>query len=233
MPTKPTLQRLHVGGFRDLEHEAAGQRVVVCSWILRHPDATILVDTGLANRWAELDPEGAATYQFTQTPILDALAAADVARDAVDAVINCHLHADHAGGNAVFRGTPIYAQQAEIAAARGPDYTILQAIDLDEGDYRPLTEPNELLPGVRILPSPGHTPGHQTVAVETGEGLVILAGQSFRLASDFAKALTAMHLKDEGYPNPPAFPDWLPDLMALDPWRVVTAHDRAIWQRDG
>jgi glyoxylase-like metal-dependent hydrolase (beta-lactamase superfamily II) len=224
-----TLQRIEVGGFLAPEALAPGQRMVVNSWIVRHPDATVLVDTGIAatipaDDWREL--------RFMRVPILDALASIGVQRDEIDLVINCHLHADHAGGNVDFHGTPILVQQAELEAAHEPDYSLPDALDLDAGSYRVLDGGDKPLPGIRIVPTPGHSPGHQAVAIDTAEGRVVLAGQSFRWASDFGMALTALRLAEAGEPDPPPYPEWLPGIMALEPWRVAFAHDLAIWQRD-
>jgi N-acyl homoserine lactone hydrolase len=70
-----------------------------------------------------------------------------IPRDVV-CVINTHLHFDHCGGNRLFAGTPIYVQQLEREAAHAE----------------------------RVVPTPGHTPGHQSVLVETDDGLVVVAG---------------------------------------------------------
>jgi glyoxylase-like metal-dependent hydrolase (beta-lactamase superfamily II) len=218
-----------VGGFLAPESVAPGERVVVNAWLVRHPEATVLVDTGLAEH---LPPADVAEMRFTRTPIVEALAAIGVEPEEIDLVINCHLHADHAGGNVVFRGTPIVVQPAELEAARAPEYTVVEDVDLDDGRWDLREGEHELLPGVWVLPTPGHTPGHQSVAVETDAGLLVLAGQSFRDASGFSRALTALRLEAAGFDDPPAYPPWLPRIVALDPYRVVFGHDLAIWQRD-
>ncbi len=131
-----------------------------------------------------------------------------------------------------FRGTPILVQPEELAAARGPDYTVLEDVDLDGGRYAEVEGEHEPLPGIRVIPTPGHSPGHQAVAVETDAGRLLLAGQSFRQASDFARAVTALRLERDGLGDAPPYPDWLPCLLTLEPYRVVFGHDHAIWQPD-
>jgi N-acyl homoserine lactone hydrolase len=148
-------------------------------------------------------------------------------------VINCHLHADHAGGNVHFRGTPILVQPAELEAARAdPDYTVAPEVDVADGRWDVREGEHEPLPGIRVFATPGHSPGHQSVAIETDRGRLVLAGQVFREASAFARAVTAHRLASEGYEDPPSYPDWLPHLLALEPYRVVFGHDLAIWQPD-
>ena len=227
--TRSTVTRMLVGGFLAPESVAPGERVVVNAWVVRHPDATVLVDTGLAEH---LPAGDVAEMRFTRTPIVDALAAIAVRPDEIDLVVNCHLHADHAGGNVALRGTPILVQRAELEAAREPNYTVVEDVDLDGGRWEVREGEHEPLPGIRIVPTPGHSPGHQSVAIETDAGLLLLAGQCFRDASGFARALTAFRLEAEGYEDPPTYPVWLPRVVELDPYRVVFGHDLAIWQRD-
>jgi N-acyl homoserine lactone hydrolase len=227
--TRATVSRMLVGGFLAPESVAPGERVVVNAWIVRHPDATVLIDTGLAEH---LPPEDVATMRFTRTPIVDALASHGLAPGDVDLVINCHLHADHAGGNVQFRGTPIIVQPAELEVAGEPDYTVAGDVDLADGRWQVREGEHEPLPGMRVIPTPGHSPGHQSVAVETDAGTLLLAGQSFRDASGFARAVTAHRLAAAGYEDPPAYPEWLPRLLELEPYRVVFGHDLAIWQPD-
>jgi N-acyl homoserine lactone hydrolase len=226
---RSTVARMLVGGFLMPEDVAAGERVIINAWIVRHPDATILVDTGLAEH---LPPEDVATMRFTRTPIADALAAEGLRPDDIDLVVNCHLHADHAGGNVHFRGTPILVQSEELEAARDPDYTVASDVDLADGRWDVRSGEHEPLPGIRVIPTPGHSPGHQSVGVATDAGRLLLAGQIFRDASGFARAVTAMRLAAEGYDDPPPYPEWLPDLLDRGFHRVVFGHDHAIWQPD-
>ncbi len=72
-------------------------------------------------------------------------------RDEIGAVVNCHLHADHAGQNGAFPGVPIYVQPAEWEIAHTTDHTILEWIDAP-GDRLP---PDRRRP--RAVPGdPGH-----------------------------------------------------------------------------
>jgi glyoxylase-like metal-dependent hydrolase (beta-lactamase superfamily II) len=223
------VTRLMVGGFLAPESVAPGERVIVNAWLVRHPEATFLVDTGIGEHIPEADLR---EMRFTRTPITDALARIGVETSEVDLVINCHLHVDHAGGNVHFRGARIVVQPAELAVARGPDYTVPEDIDLDGGSWDQRAGEHEPLPGIRVIPTPGHSPGHQAVSIETDAGRLLLAGQTFRQASDFARAVTALRLDLDGYPDPPAYPEWLPRLLDLQPYRVAFGHDHAVWQPD-
>lgn len=226
---RSVVTRLLVGGFLAPEAIAPGERVVVNAWLVRHPEATVLVDTGLGAHLPEADVR---ELRITRTPITEALSGIGVTPQEVDLVINCHLHADHAGGNVHFRGTPILVQPDELEAARAPNYSVPEDIDLDGGRWEKHAGEHEPLPGIRIIPTPGHSPGHQALSVETQAGVLLLAGQSYRWASDFARAVTALRLDREGYPDPPSYPEWLQRLLDLEPYRVAFGHDHAVWQPD-
>jgi N-acyl homoserine lactone hydrolase len=92
-------------------------------------------------------------------------------------VVNTHLHFDHCGGNRLFPAVPIHVQRRELADARTQaDYTIREWVDFPGATYVEHDGEAEILPGVRLVPAPGHTEGHQIVVVETDEGPVVLGG---------------------------------------------------------
>ena len=82
-----------------------GDRWPVYVHVIEHPDARVLVDTGMT----ELHPAVA-----DMDPRLSPLSEQDVDLAGIDIVVNTHLHFDHCGGNHLFAGKPIYVQQAEL-----------------------------------------------------------------------------------------------------------------------
>src|SRR5713226_1887446 len=135
-----------------------------CLHVIEHPDGRVLVDTGMIDSRPELDEQWHPFFDPALIP-----------RD-VSLVINTHLHFDHCGGNRLFPGVPIYVQRVEREAARGPGYTIPEWVEFDGATYVELDGAADIVPGVRVLPTPGHTPGHQSVLVDTEDGLVVVAG---------------------------------------------------------
>jgi len=132
---------------------------------IEHPAGLVLVDTGMIDSTPELDQE----WEPVPHP-------ENVPRDAV-CVINTHLHFDHCGGNRLFPGVPIHVQARELADARADDdYTIPEWVDFEGAAYVEHDGEAEVLPGVRLLPTPGHTRGHQSVLVDTPDGLIVLGG---------------------------------------------------------
>ena len=132
--------------------------------VVEHPEGRVLVDTGMIDSTPELDAEWGIRFDASLIP-----------RDVV-CVINTHLHFDHCGGNRLFVGTPIHVQRVEREAARADGYTIAEWVEFDGATYVEHDGAAEILPDVRVLPTPGHTPGHQSVLVDTDDGLVVLAG---------------------------------------------------------
>jgi N-acyl homoserine lactone hydrolase len=112
-------------------------------------------------------------------PRLVPLSEQDVDLAGIDIVVNTHLHFDHCGGNHLFAGKPIYVQRRELDDARSQDdYTIREWVEAPGVQYVPVDGGLELLPGLRLVPTPGHTDGSQVVVVETGEGRVVIAGDT-------------------------------------------------------
>ena len=135
---------------------------------IEHPDGLVLVDTGMIDSTPELDEE----WHPTPHPLPEELV------EHVAVVVNTHLHFDHCGGNRLFAGRlPIHVQRIELEDARADDdYTIREWVDFPEGAYVEHDGEAEILPGVRLVPAPGHTRGHQIVVAETDEGAVVLGG---------------------------------------------------------
>jgi N-acyl homoserine lactone hydrolase len=165
--------------------------------VVEHPQGRVLVDTGLIDSTPELDEEWSPRFDSDAIP-----------RDVV-CVINTHLHFDHCGGNRLFAGTPIYVQRREREAARTEDYTIPEWVEFEGATYVQLEGEHEVLPGVRVVPTPGHSPGHQSVLIETDDGLAVVAGDVAYTWSEFddpANEAAAM-------------------LSGLDPKRIWLAHE--------
>jgi len=160
----------------------------------------VLVDTGMTDSTPELDAEWGPVLR--PWPELGKVAA----------VVNTHLHFDHCGGNRRFAGTPTYVQRAELAAAKEPDYLVEWARFPGES-YVELDGDAGLFAGVSVLFTPGHSAGHQSVVVETADGLVVLAG-------DVTHSLEELH--DGATPSIRRVHELRPDLVYLshhrEPW---------------
>ena len=147
---------------------AGDERMPVYVHLIDHPDGRVLVDTGMTQLHPLVDD---------MDPRIRPLDQQDVDLTSIDIVVNTHLHFDHCGGNVLFPGRPVYVQRRELDDARTKDdYTIREWVDAEGVTYVPVDGEHELLPGIRLVPAPGHTDGLQIVVVETGDGLEVIGG---------------------------------------------------------
>jgi glyoxylase-like metal-dependent hydrolase (beta-lactamase superfamily II) len=213
------------------DHRLAGQRVLVVAYLIRHPKAVVLLDTGFP--WDDKTTVNDADVPLPTSPrsMAVALATLGTSLEAVDLVVNCHLHIDHAGGNhRVPPTTPILVQAVgHVDALAETDPMVRDALALEARNYQPTDGEHEPLPGLWIVPTPGHTRGHQSVLVDTRDGRVLLAGQSMPSASEFAHAAYALELERTNDEPMPPYADWLPRIMELGPSSAMFAHDLATW----
>ena len=162
--------------------------------LVEAPNALVLVDTGIGNKEDDRfrDLYGVANGG-DPTRLEDALRAVGFQPEDVDVVVSTHLHFDHAGGNTrldpdgeirpAFPRARYVVQKGELDFAHSPNerirasyldhniHSLAQAglWDLVEGEA-------EVTTGIRVLPTPGHTPHHQSVLVESdGEVACFLA----------------------------------------------------------
>jgi N-acyl homoserine lactone hydrolase len=233
MITRGDIHRLDYGHFRrnaDETGTGSPRLEAVLGYLVRHPNGLLLFDTGIG----VADPETESRYPTLRRPLLPTLRQAGTAPDDIRLVVNCHLHIDHCGGNPLFPRRPIITQRVELDAAHDPDYTAADLIDFPGATYEQLDGEAELLPGVWVIPTPGHTEGHQSLIVRCGDGTVILAGQAHHFASDYSADQLAWSAHGErAYPSIPPYPAWMDRLQDFDPARVMFAHDLSVWEPVG
>ena len=200
-PISITITPVHVADLL-----AEGEVMPVYVHVIDHPDGRVLVDTGMT----ALHPAVA-----DMDPRLMPLSKQDFDLAAVDFVVNTHLHFDHCGGNHLFAGTPIYVQRRELDDALGrDDYTIREWVDAPGVVYEPVDGELELLPGIRLVPAPGHTPGSQVVVVDTGGRPVVICGDTAVWSGELDDPQT----------------DGQRLVRALDPELVWLAHAHEPWR---
>jgi N-acyl homoserine lactone hydrolase len=174
--------------------------------LIDHPDARVLVDTGMT----ELRPEVA-----DMAPRLFPLTEQAVDLDGVDLVVSTHLHFDHCGGNHLFGGRPIYVQRRELDDARTEDdYTIREWVDAPGVRYEAVDGELELLPGLRLVPASGHTRGLQVVVLETGDRPLVVGGDVAVRHGELDQPTTEGQLR----------------VRALEPELVWLAHEHEPWR---
>ena len=185
---------------------AENERMPVNVHIIDHPDARILVDTGMT----ELHPAVADI-----DPRIFPLEIQGLDISSIDIVVNTHLHFDHCGGNHLFAGKPFYVQRQELDDARNmDDYTLPEWVDAPGVQYTPVDGEHELLPGLRLVPAPGHTRGSQMVVIESGRRPIIVGGDVAVWFGELDEPHTEGQLK----------------VHALNPELVWLTHENEPWR---
>jgi N-acyl homoserine lactone hydrolase len=212
----------------------------VFSVLLFHDEGPVLIDAGL-------NPDGLTDPSRAWGPraklINPELSAADDLRcrlrefslkiTDIKKVILTHLHWDHTGSLRFFTHCPIVVQRAEYRFAFHPDSFVASQYmsnhfssalhyDLVEGD-------RQILPGISVIHTPGHTPGHQSIIVRLGSGAsFIFPGDTIGLQENLTlkipasnnwsseKALQSIHR--------------LENLAQLLDAEIIPSHDFGKWE---
>ena len=165
--------------------------VPVPCYLIKHLDGNVIFDTGChpnsitdaIGRWGGL----AKAFRVKANPgdgLPDQLDRFGLTPDDVHIIVNSHLHMDHCGSNGFFPKATVYLQRAELDCARDPANEgngYFQA-DWNHGQRTvELTGDHDLFGDgkVKILSTPGHTPGHQSLAIELPKsGTFVLTGDA-------------------------------------------------------
>ena len=147
----------------------SGGRMPVYVHLIDHGGTRILVDTGIKDQHPALSDMDPRLRAWTE----------EVDLASIDIVVNTHLHADHCGGNHLFAKHPVYVQRRELADALSvEDYTLHEWVEAPGVSYTALDGETEVVPGIRLLPAPGHTDGSQIVVVDSGKQRLVIAGDT-------------------------------------------------------
>jgi glyoxylase-like metal-dependent hydrolase (beta-lactamase superfamily II) len=184
-------------------------------YLVEHPEGTVLFDTGVSYEMAT-DPENYGHHgaphmaEFVQALDIDesrgpVAQLADIGYEPsdVDYVVMSHLHTDHAGNMSEFPDAEFLVHEDELQYAWWPTATAQQLFYVD-GDLEALRRPEFDVTSVHgrydvfgdgsveIVPTPGHSPGHQSLRVDLPDaGTVILAGDVANHRAGYEQELAA------------------------------------------
>ena len=145
-------------------------------WYIEGADKHILVDGGsgakLAREFARRSVKDVASFE-------ECLAGIGLKPDDIDIVIQTHLHWDHVGNTHKCKNAKVLVQEDEFNFAFHPHPILAGGYcsDLIKNlDFEIVRGHCEVASGIHLIPSPGHTPGCQSVAVNTDKGKAIITG---------------------------------------------------------
>ncbi|WP_027482353.1 N-acyl homoserine lactonase family protein [Deinococcus pimensis] len=199
---------------------------IVCYLARTNDGRNVLIDSGLPEHL----PEEASDFENGRD-VVEHLASIGLTPGDVDLVVSTHYDIDHAGRHAAFTNARYVVQRAHhLDAATNPRFAAtrsewdqpLERVRLVDGD-------TELLPGLELIETSGHVPGHQSVLVRLpGTGAVILTVDAVPFREHFTRDGTG------GGPDDEAVRASVVKLMDLAEREqdalVVFGHDRAQWE---
>jgi N-acyl homoserine lactone hydrolase len=216
------IRRLHLASLQGPD----GRRWPVHGFVVIHDGGALLVDTGVGGPQRWLDD-----WRVVNRTVADALAELDMSPADIGLVVNTHLHFDHCGQNSVFSHAPVCVQRAELDRAERESRELYDWFGFMNARWEPLDGDAEVLPGVEVIATPGHTAGHQCVLVRGSGGAADLligdAAYTPRVYSDPA----AGKLPDGQASDLPAWRDSLRRIRSLDPDRVHFCHHTDVIHR--
>ncbi len=158
---------------------------IVCYLVQTGDGKNILIDSGLP----EIMPEEEKDFENGQDVIVQ-LASIGLKPDDIDTVISTHYDIDHAGRHAAFTNAQYVVQRVHhLDAASNPRFAAnrpqwdqpIERIRLVDGD-------TELLPGLELIETSGHVPGHQSVLLRLPKtGAILLPVDAVPFAEGFTR----------------------------------------------
>lgn len=146
----------------------------------------VLVDTGMSET-AKADWHHPGSYQPEGWRIDQRLAELGVKPEEIDAVIFTHLHWDHCANMKMFTNAEFWVHATELAFALDPHILYYKSYDSEKlgveapfkgVEFHTVDGEYQFSPSISMFPTPGHCPGHQSVAIETDSGTVVVAGDA-------------------------------------------------------
>ena len=159
------------------------------AFVIEAPGLRVIVDTCVGN---DKDRGGRAPFHMMQTTFLDEFAAAGFPPESIDLVLCTHLHVDHVGWNTRLEGgrwIPTFPRARHLFTRREWEHwSHEEDVDtkrimadsvrpvLDAGLATLVAMDHRISPEIWLEPTPGHTPGHVSVRLQSGDAEAVITG---------------------------------------------------------
>ena len=180
----PTVDPARFLGYKEWQNERGLLDITIGSVLVRSSGKTILIDTGIGK--GERPP-----FRTDRADLVSNLATHGVRPEDVDLVVTTHLHSDHVGWNTIKDGDrwmPTFPRARYLVQQKEWDYftapeqrehnvSILENVLplADAGVLELVSHETAITPDLTYLPTPGHTPDHCSILVQSqGERALVL-----------------------------------------------------------
>lgn len=205
------------------------------AWLILGAERPILVDSSFRSVEDALSNQGLTARRSPQQTLEYQLKKHGVKPADIGYLLHTHIHMDHAGQDILLPNAKILLQRRELQNAAAPNiypvpfydrlnvarlvHDLWNRVEILEGDVEPFA-------GIRCVPMPGHTPGHQAIYVATQSGTAIICGDAAMNVSVNVDKLI-----------PPGFLDSMADTMSglrklkREGKHILPTHDPDVFQK--
>ena len=149
----------------------------IAIWYINVQGQNVLVDTGISSPEVEKYLYGRSYEEINSFE--QALNSVGITPEDVNIVIQTHLHYDHCGNTHKCKNAKVVVQEEELKFAYSPHALFAGSINLSflkDLHFSIVSGDTEVLPGIKVILIPGHSPGTQAVSVETEKGKAVISG---------------------------------------------------------
>lgn len=151
-------------------------KVPVVSWYVNANGKDVLIDATASKEVIDACWWGGSEHIQT---FEEALGKLGKKPEDIDYIIITHLHFDHCADAGLCKNAKVIVQEEELKFAYSPHAICARMYPKElfaDLKFNVVNGEKEILPGIRVIPAPGHSPGTQAVGIETSKGLAVITG---------------------------------------------------------
>lgn len=205
LPLQELSSTRSLGFFRDFSPEK--RKSITYSWYIEGGEKRILVDPGVeaedVARYSSLEVAGEKIASLEENLTRFGLRPSDL-----DIVIVTHLHFDHFANTRKCLNAEVIVQKRELEFAINPHPFFARSFQkepwFEDVKFVKVDGDKEIVPGIQVILTPGHTAGNQSVVIQTSKGRAVIAGYCSTLEHFYPERFVGASYKGKLSVNIPA-----------------------------